>query len=91
MAMLENLNRLPVLLQQSLEYGNPNCLADAGVGVQLMKAAAAGAAYNVRINVSSLKDREEAGKLLARSTELLSQIETASSKLEQVINQRLGC
>jgi formiminotetrahydrofolate cyclodeaminase len=89
MATLENLGRLPVLLQQSLKYGNTNCLADAGVGVQLMRAAAVGVAYNIRTNVSGLTDQEEAGKLLARSTEHLSKIEHASSQLEQIIHHRL--
>jgi hypothetical protein len=34
--------------------------------------------------VSNLKDRQEAGSLLARTTELLSIIENASSQLEQI-------
>jgi methenyltetrahydrofolate cyclohydrolase len=90
LATLENLPRVADLARQALQHGNPNCLTDAGVAVQLMRAAAVGASYNVRINLSGIKDRELAGGLSARSNELRAQVEKASAELEQMVEGRLG-
>jgi glutamate formiminotransferase/formiminotetrahydrofolate cyclodeaminase len=86
---LENLSRVPDMVREALQRGNPNCLTDAGVAMQLMRAAAAGASYNVRINLSGMRDKELAGTLSARTTELLDRIENAWTFLEQDFEQRL--
>jgi formiminotetrahydrofolate cyclodeaminase len=44
------------MAKEVLEQGNPNTITDAGAAVQLAHTAAAVAAYNVRINLSSVKD-----------------------------------
>ncbi len=49
-----------------------------------------GAAYNVRINLSGIKDRQLAGALVGRAEELLAQVGRASTELERVVEQRLG-
>jgi formiminotetrahydrofolate cyclodeaminase len=90
METLENLSRIPGLVREALMQGNPNCLTDAGVAVQLMRAAAAGAAYNVRINLSGIKDQELTGKLSARTGELLAQIRAEAATLEQMVEEKLG-
>jgi methenyltetrahydrofolate cyclohydrolase len=87
---LENLHRVADLARQALQHGNPNCLTDAGVAVQLMRAAAVGAAYNVRINLPGINDPKLAETLLARSSELRAEIEKASAELEQMVEERLG-
>jgi len=87
---LENLHRVADLARQALQHGNPNCLTDAGVAVQLMRAAAVGAAYNVRINLPGINDPKLAETLLARSNELRAQVEKASAELEQMVEERLG-
>jgi formiminotetrahydrofolate cyclodeaminase len=50
------------------DYGNPSAASDAGVALGLLKAAAEGAAANVRINLASLKDE---GFVRATESELL--------------------
>ena len=40
------------------KYGNPNSITDVGVGVQMAATGLDGAIYNVRINLSSIKDEE---------------------------------
>lgn len=90
METLETLSRIPGMIREALLQGNPNCLTDAGVAVQMMRAAAAGAAYNVRINLSGIKDRELAGTLSARTGELLAQIRNEANLLERMVEERLG-
>jgi methenyltetrahydrofolate cyclohydrolase len=90
METLENMSRIPGLVREALLHGNPNCLTDAGVAVQLMRAAAAGAAYNVRINLSGIKDQELTRAMSARIGELLVQIRSEATMLEQMVEEKLG-
>jgi methenyltetrahydrofolate cyclohydrolase len=90
LATLENLRRVADLAREALHHGNPNCLTDAGVAVQLMRAAAAGAAYNVRVNLPGINDPKLAENLLARSNELRAQVEKAAAELGQMVEERLG-
>ncbi len=52
------------LLEKMVETGNPNSVTDAAVGVLATRACIRGAYLNVRINVSSLKDRPFAENLI---------------------------
>lgn len=52
------------------EIGNPNAISDAGVGALCARAATRGAFLNVKINAGGLRDREEAGRLVAEAAEL---------------------
>ena len=90
LATLENLHHVADLAREALQHGNPNCLTDAGVAVQLMRATAAGAGYNVRVNLQGIKDRKLAEAKLARSKELYAQIDRAAAELEEMIEERLG-
>lgn len=57
------------------EKGNTNAASDAGVGALLAEASCRGAAYNVRINVTAMPDKE-AGAPLAEEAQRL--VQTAS-------------
>lgn len=87
---LQTLTRMPELARQALELGNPNCITDAGVAIQLVRAGAFGAAYNVRINAKELKDQPEAQRLLAETETTLMQILEEVRKLENRVEERLG-
>ena len=87
---LKALSPMPELARQALELGNPNCLTDAGVAIQLVRAAAFGAAYNVRINAKGLKDQPEALKLLAETETTLQQILKEVRKLEEMVEEGLA-
>jgi glutamate formiminotransferase/formiminotetrahydrofolate cyclodeaminase len=60
---------LPLLLAMA-QKGNPNSVTDAAVGALCARSAALGAALNVRINASGLKDQVQSAALLARCAEL---------------------
>lgn len=55
-------------------HGNRSAVSDVGVGVALLEAAASGAAANVRINLSSLKDEAFRQAAADDVTELVEQI-----------------
>jgi formiminotetrahydrofolate cyclodeaminase len=54
-----------------VEHGNASAASDAGVAIGLLKAAAEGAAANVRINLTGLKDAAFAETTGAETTRLL--------------------
>lgn len=55
------------------DYGNRSAASDAGVAIGLLKAAAEGAAANVRINLTSLKDESFRNATEAETSRLLEQ------------------
>jgi glutamate formiminotransferase / formiminotetrahydrofolate cyclodeaminase len=69
------------LLRAMAEKGNPNSVTDAGVGVLATRACIRGAALNVRINVSGLKDKTIAASLLSEACE----IDTRAKEIEEEI------
>jgi len=77
------------LVKTALDQGNPNCLTDAGVSLQLVGGAANGAAYNVRVNLLSIKDLDFKTKLAAESSSLLDRIEGSVKEAEKLLKDRL--
>ena len=56
------------------DYGNPSATSDVGVAIGLLKAAAEGAAANVRINLAGLKDEAYKAAADAETTRLLAAV-----------------
>ena len=56
------------------DYGNPSAASDVGVAIGLLKAAAEGAAANVRINLVGLKDEAFKAATDAETTRLLASV-----------------
>jgi len=67
------------LAAEAAEGGNSNAVSDAGVAALLAEAACRGAAYNVRINVNSLNDKN-AGRALAEAAAEFVKETSASAK-----------
>ena len=60
------------LCREMVEKGNPNSVSDAGVGALAARAAILGAGLNVKINASSLKDREQAAALINEAEQIMA-------------------
>ncbi len=77
---LLTLERLMDHAAQALRSGNPNAASDAGAAVQMIRAGAAIAAYNVWINLPSIQDP-------AFVREARASVEAALRKIEDVASQ----
>jgi glutamate formiminotransferase/formiminotetrahydrofolate cyclodeaminase len=87
---LRTVKELSGLVSDALEKGNPNCVTDAGVAAQLIRTAAAGAAYNVRINLPGLKDKVLVEALCLDTEGLMKDVEAAVVRMEKMVEGKLS-
>lgn len=74
----------PLLLEMARK-GNPASASDAGVGALAARAAVRGALLNVKINAASLKNRDEAARLVARGEAVAAVAEQCESEIMKVV------
>ena len=72
------------------EEGNPNSVSDAGVGALAARAAVLGAGLNVKINASSLKDREKADALVAEAEDMIAKANGEEKKIMAIVEKVIG-
>ena len=72
------------------EKGNSNAITDAGVAALLADAGCKGAAYNVRINVSSLDDRSVGEHRVREVMELVQRVEGRTKATSQLVERALA-
>ncbi len=70
--------------------GNSNAITDGASGAAMARAALTSAGYNVRINLSSLKDKTKAEELLANLQALESKADEFDASLRKVLEERGG-
>lgn len=70
--------------------GNPNSVSDAGVGALAARAAVLGAGLNVKINASSLKDRNTAESLIAEATALMKEADEAEREIMKLTEEKIN-
>lgn len=74
-----------------IENGNPNSVTDAGVGVLCARAAVIGAYLNVKINASSLDDKDFANEMVNKAADYVKRAKELENslmeKVEDVINK----
>ena len=68
--------------------GNSNAITDAGVAALLAEAGCKGAAYNVRINVSSLNDRSLGAHLERDAVEIVPTASRFAAEAELAVDRR---
>lgn len=72
-----------------VETGNPNSVSDAGVGALAARCAVRGAGMNVKINVSSLKDKKVADGLISEVETILIEAEQAEKEIMNMVDKKL--
>ena len=72
-----------------VETGNPNSVSDAGVGALAARCAVRGAGMNVKINVSSLKDKKIADGLIKEVETILAEAEKAEKEIMNMVDKKL--
>ena len=90
METLRVLAELTGLIERAVSKGNPNCLTDAGVAALLIQAAALGAAYNVRVNLSGIDDKDFVKSVKSELEEVLKGILFPVEGLNKLVDHRLG-
>ena len=86
---LKAVHQMVDLVHLAAAKGNPNCITDAGVAAQLALAAANGAAYNVKINISSLSDPNEARPLAEETDKLLAEIKAKTNRIQEEVEKAI--
>ncbi|MBQ8070391.1 MAG: glutamate formimidoyltransferase [Bacteroidales bacterium] len=76
---------LPLALEMASK-GNPASASDAGVGALAATAAVKGACLNVRINASSLKDRDMADALVNEALSIVKEAEVLEKEVLDKVN-----
>jgi len=86
--MKTSLKALPLALEMASK-GNPASASDAGVGALAATAAVKGAFLNVKINASSLKDKETAGALIDEAERIVGQAEALEKEVLETVNKQI--
>lgn len=77
------------LVRAAVEQGNPNCITDAGTAAELIRAAAVGAAYNVRVNLGGIRDDDFTTRLEAETRDILDRVRREADELAAEVESRL--
>jgi glutamate formiminotransferase/formiminotetrahydrofolate cyclodeaminase len=78
------------LCRRSRELGMAASASDAGVGAGMARAAALGAAMNVRINLQGMSDDPEAAAMLGRADAVVRKTRDLAAEVEKTVWADLG-
>ena len=87
--VMETASRSYDLLKEMAEKGNPASISDVGVGLLATRACIEGAAMNVRINLSGLKDENVKAGLQARMSRLNAESEARFKAAYDLVEAKL--
>jgi len=87
--VMETASRSYELLAEMAEKGNPASISDVGVGLLATRACIEGAAMNVRINLSSLKDENVKAALQEKMGRFMSESEKHFRAAREVVEKKL--
>jgi glutamate formiminotransferase/formiminotetrahydrofolate cyclodeaminase len=73
------------LCRAMVEYGNPNSVTDAGVGVLCIRSAILGAYLNVKINATSLKDKSFVDDILQKADQLVTEAQQIEKEIMEMV------
>ena len=82
--------RVMELALKVASLGNTNAITDGASGAAMARAALTAAGYNVRINITSLKDEAKAAKLVAALKKIEANADEIDAALRKALEER-GC
>jgi glutamate formiminotransferase/formiminotetrahydrofolate cyclodeaminase len=88
--VMETASRAYPLLGEMAEKGNPASISDVGVGSLAVRACIEGAAMNVRINLSGLKDDALSSSLREKVQRIMAASEAEFKRVHAVVESKLG-
>jgi glutamate formiminotransferase/formiminotetrahydrofolate cyclodeaminase len=88
--VMETSSKSYELLSDMAEKGNPASISDVGVGALATRACIEGAAMNVRINLSSLKDEKFKSGLQQKVRKLRTTSDSEFKKIFETVEAKLG-
>jgi len=87
--VMETASRSYDLLTEMAEKGNPASISDVGVGLLATRACIEGAAMNVRINLSGLKDERVKAALQEKMTQLSGESDKRFKAAREIVEGKL--
>jgi glutamate formiminotransferase/formiminotetrahydrofolate cyclodeaminase len=90
LGVLEKCGPLLELARLVAQKGNKNSLSDAGVAGLIAEAAAAGAFYNVKINLPGIRDDIFKEEALEKGDELMSKVARLAAEIKAVVELALS-
>jgi glutamate formiminotransferase / formiminotetrahydrofolate cyclodeaminase len=88
--VMETASKSYELLAEMAEKGNPASVSDVGVGALATRACIEGAALNVRINLTQLKDEKFKGALSQRMQNISADSDAQFEKIHETVGSKLG-
>lgn len=77
------------LCREMVIKGNPNSVSDAGVGALAARSAVIGAGMNVKINASSLKDKQQAQSLIAEADAIIAKAVAEEKEIITLVEDKI--
>lgn len=90
MRTIENSFKVFEICEAMIKKGNPASVSDAGVGVLCARAAVHGAYLNVKINASSLKDKEWAEMMITKAHDYVVKADRIEKRLMRLTEKVIG-
>jgi glutamate formiminotransferase/formiminotetrahydrofolate cyclodeaminase len=88
--VMEAASKAYPLLAEMAGKGNPASISDVGVGLLALRACIDGAALNVRINLSGLKDEKVKSALADKLQTVRAASESEFGRITQIVESKLG-
>src|SRR3954467_4782000 len=88
--VMETASKAYPLLGEMAEKGNPASIFDVGVGLLAVRACIEGAAMNVRINLSGLKDEGVSASLREKMQQVMGASESEFKRVHAMVESKLG-